>query len=283
VKSKVCPACTNKFTRGRTAHVLAGGQLVATVVCSDCAGNGLLFVIPSTTASARAITVSLVSHLRKLAKAYELNDDGRAIGLRQAADILESGRAVEAVTTAAPTRVEKPIRTVELVPEAKPSKKSITALLDCTNLNGALSKADRRILSAVAHGSASRKKVAIVSGYSARSGGFASALASLRARGYLASEAGEFSATREGLKALGPIEALPKGPALISYWVERLSPCEGTILQRLVAAYPNRVDRHTLGEETGYSENSGGFASALAKLRTLELVDGYRASPELMQ
>lgn len=39
--------------------------------------------------------------------------------------------------------------------------------------------------------------------------------------------------------------------------------------------------RHELAEMAGYSETNGGFASALAKLRTMQLIDGPSLSPAL--
>jgi hypothetical protein len=34
---------------------------------------------------------------------------------------------------------------------------------------------------------------------------------------------------------------------------------------------------------TGYSVTSGGFSSALAELRTLQLIEGFRATDDFMQ
>ena len=281
-RAQICPGCTNRFTRGRAAHVFVGGEVKAATVCQECAAGGLLLVIPSAAAASRARNAPIAAHIRKLAKAYELNDDARAEGLRQAADVIESGRAVPIEEPRAPLgAATSTVPLAKLNGAAHPKTPAIHR--DVKPDNGVLSKADRRILSAVAHASASRAKLAILTGYSARSGGFASALARLRKRGHLVSEGGEFAATHAGLEVLGPIDPLPTGPALISYWSERLNPCESAILQCVATAYPREVPRGEIGTRTGYSETSGGFASALAKLRTLELVDGFKASPALME
>lgn len=58
---------------------------------------------------------------------------------------------------------------------------------------------------------------------------------------------------------------------------------QADVLAALADEYPEEVEREALASRTGYSARSGSFASALAKLRTLELVDGLRASKSLME
>jgi hypothetical protein len=127
-----------------------------------------------------------------------------------------------------------------------------------------------------------RQQVAILAEYSVDSGGFASALGQLRAQGLIEGPGDAMRVTDAGKKVAGPIEALPSGAKLLEHWSDRVGPCAATILQTLVTAHPREVGREELARATGYSATSGGFASAMAKLRTLSLVDGYRASDELM-
>lgn len=132
-------------------------------------------------------------------------------------------------------------------------------------------------------GSANRKQLAVMSGYSVTSGGFAQALAQLRNAGLLDGGASGFvPVLPQAERALGHVEPLPRGPALLEYWSERVGPCASAILERVVTEYPKSVDRTELASTTGYSASSGGFASALAQLRTLALLDGFRASDALM-
>lgn len=127
-----------------------------------------------------------------------------------------------------------------------------------------------------------REQVAILAGYSVDSGSFASALAELRRRDLVHNTPDGMVATDDGVRAVGPLQPLPVGWALLDYWVARVGPCAGAILTHLATTYPKTADRVELANVTGYSPSSGSFASALAKLRTLALIDGLRASDELM-
>ena len=48
------------------------------------------------------------------------------------------------------------------------------------------------------------------------------------------------------------------------------------ILQVLIDYAPGEVERHLLAQESGYSATSSSFANALGKLRSLDLVEGWR-------
>jgi DNA helicase HerA-like ATPase len=52
--------------------------------------------------------------------------------------------------------------------------------------------------------------------------------------------------------------------------------------RRLAAAYPDELSKEELAERTGYSLTSSSFGNALGKLRSLGLVVGFRASPDLV-
>lgn len=147
-----------------------------------------------------------------------------------------------------------------------------------------LSECEHAILRVlVARGKPStRAQVAILSEYSARSGSFAQALAALRDVGYMTGSSNALEATLDGRKIIGHVPPLPTGRQALEHWRVKLGECEGAILQVLAQAYPAEVDRERLASSTGYSARSGSFAQALAKLRKLELVDGFRASSALM-
>lgn len=148
----------------------------------------------------------------------------------------------------------------------------------------ALGRCEQAILTALVQRDrpTSRAAVALLSHYSPDSGSFSTALGKLRAAALIEGSADALVVTEPGKVAAGDVEELPSGEDLLAYWVERLGPCAGAILQVLATAYPAEVDRDRLAQATGYSASSGSFSTALGRLRTLELVEGFRASDTLM-
>jgi hypothetical protein len=68
----------------------------------------------------------------------------------------------------------------------------------------------------------------------------------------------------------------------VAYWSARLGKAERAVLDVLVEAFPREVDRQEISERTGYSLTSSALPNALGRLRGLKLVDGWRASPDLV-
>jgi hypothetical protein len=119
----------------------------------------------------------------------------------------------------------------------------------------------------------SRRQLAMLSGYSSKSGGFNNALAKLRTAGLINKSGEPVKATPEGLAAIdGMFEPLPIGRALLEHWNSKLGKAERMILGVCIEAWPESLTRDQVAEITGYSGMSGGFNNALAKLRTLELI-----------
>lgn len=143
-----------------------------------------------------------------------------------------------------------------------------------------LTKAERAILTALAQypQGRTRRQVGILTGYSAKSGGFNGAIASLRTKGYVTPRE-PLLATPDGIDALGEFDALPTGAALLDHWCTQLDKAPAAILRTLAEAYPSAMTREEVAGALGYSANSGGFNGALAKLRTLELIE--RGTPRL--
>jgi hypothetical protein len=291
----ICPGCGNSLGRsGELATILEpSGEFVLASVCASCKERAVSLVAVAPSQALRQVLAPFAAHLQKLAKGYEaFGTDGRQVGLLQAADILLAGK-VPADSDAGPSEradvvagPDKPIRVV--------LPKTLPAILETPSkrvspTNGAgphLSKCARAILTVLAqHGKEmSRRRIAVASGYSETSGGFGSALALLRAESLVCNYgSGHVGITDRGLQLLGPFEELPSGSALLEHWCERVGPCGTAVLQCLAAEYPKPVDRETLADVTGYSVTSGGFGSALAELRALGLVDGLKASDELME
>jgi hypothetical protein len=64
-------------------------------------------------------------------------------------------------------------------------------------------------------------------------------------------------ATHRSTAVLGPdFETLPTGDALREHWLRRLPEGERRILDRIIEAYPDPVDRDMLSESTGYKRSS---------------------------
>jgi hypothetical protein len=80
---------------------------------------------------------------------------------------------------------------------------------------------------------------------------------------------------------------LPTGSELLSHWLGQLGKAERLILSHLAQTYPAAASKEEIGAATGYEPSGGGFANAIGKLRTLELITGrgneLRASAELFE
>lgn len=139
---------------------------------------------------------------------------------------------------------------------------------------GPLPRAQRAILTVlVQHGRRTTTQVALLTGYSHKSGGFRNSLSSLRSAGYIDGR-GDVEATQAGVEALGDYAPLPSGMELIDWWRRQLGKAERTILDVLVDAYPAAVPTQVIAERAEYAVTSGGFRNALSRLRSLELASG---------
>jgi hypothetical protein len=140
-----------------------------------------------------------------------------------------------------------------------------------------LSKAQRAILTVLAQfpDGRTKRQLGMLTGYSAKGGGFNNALGSLRTAG-LIGRGEPITATPAGVEVIGDEwEPLPEGPALAEYWIAQLPRAEGLILRALLDAFPSSLTKAEIAERTGYAASGGGFSNALGKLRTLQLIEGY--------
>jgi hypothetical protein len=94
----------------------------------------------------------------------------------------------------------------------------------------------------------------------------------LQAKEYVQVEMnGRILATEAGIIALGDnFQPLPTGYELQRHWLERLPEGERKVLEILVQAYPQAVDRDSLSEATGYKRSSRD--SYLQRLKARQLV-----------
>jgi hypothetical protein len=264
----------------------------------------------------RAVLVPFVVHLRKLVQGYEIRGDmaGLAPGLAMAANVLEEGRAavptlledlaepsLRARGDASPAAEDDTGEEDAIARAPRPIVRHVPAILErpappaAASSGRALVRAvidraertpmDRKILRVlVTRGDAgmTRRQIALAAGLSVRGGAFASTMARLLRSALIVKNGRLLRATHDGA-AQADAAPLPVGTALIAHWCESLPEMHGGILTALVRAYPAEVPRQRMAEATGYKPSGGAFAKAIAKLRALGLVDGWRASEDLMR
>lgn len=132
----------------------------------------------------------------------------------------------------------------------------------------------------------SKKQLGTVAGYSSTSGGFNSNLSLLRKMGLMGGNDRGFEPTEQALLDYGNGETIPTNPRdLIEFWKKRLPLASQKVLDVLVDIYPGSTGKERIAVETGYSQTSGGFNSAISNLIKNNLITkspaGYRASETL--
>ncbi len=123
--------------------------------------------------------------------------------------------------------------------------------------SGELPKGERAVLRAVAHypEGCSRKQLTVLTRY--RRSTRDAYVQRLTERGYVTINGSYATATEAGLIVLGPdFEPLPIGSALLEHWRTRLPEGERKLLDLLVSAHPQAVEREVLSEATGYARSS---------------------------
>lgn len=140
-----------------------------------------------------------------------------------------------------------------------------------------LGKGERAILAATAQHpeGVTREQLTVLTGYKRSSRD--TYLQRLQSRGAVQLSGGRILVTQRGIHELGPdYEPLPTGGALKEHWLKRLPTGERTILDVLVEAWPNGVDRDAISEATGYKRSSRD--TYLQRLSSRELVTNDRGS-----
>jgi hypothetical protein len=140
---------------------------------------------------------------------------------------------------------------------------------------GSMPKGQRAILTVLAQSpeGSTKSRLALLSGYAPSGGGFNNYLATLRTTGAIEGS-DPIRITATGLEGLGAVEELPKGEALVEYWLAKLGKAERAILTYLVQCFPNAMPKETVAKAAGYEPHGGGFNNALSHLRTIELIEG---------
>lgn len=252
----------------------ASGALVPARVCADCASRAVRIVIVDERARRRSVFEPYAAHLKRLAKAYDMNGDGRALGLLQAAELLEAGR-IEPTEEPAPKLGPRERRPPPAANGAPPRPTSV-AVDELTSYQRALLHVLKR------YGQMGRSELAFLAGYSPTSGSYNKALGLLRASGLLSGLS--LTAAGDAAAAAAAVDVLPEGGDLVQFWCERVGEYAGTLLQIIVTEHPGALTRDELAERAGYSDTSGSFNKKLGKLRKLDLVArrALRASDALM-
>lgn len=181
-------------------------------------------------------------------------------------------REAQAVRPSRPVFVPEPRATVTRI--APPVKQPVQVVEGDA---APLGKAARTILTVLAtYGQRTHVQLAILSGYSSKSGGFRNTISAQRTAGNLEGTRDSLSITDTGLGALGEYDPLPSGQALIDHWKGQVGQQHRAILDALLSVYPRSLTQDEVAEVTGYQPTSGGFRNSVSKLRTLELIHGGR-------
>ncbi len=292
MSAATCTVCGKPGVRG-DAFMLGVGMVA---VCAECRGKGTVVVAPGDPLGKETKQL-YATHFRNLALAYEKRSgfgnnldvprevaQARADGLRQAADLLLGGipqeeklallpkpaltRQAPAPNGAAPaTTAPAPVRPN---PAGKPTPKPTPRMPPPEELE-TFSKCERALLRAMVLFDRPMPLSAIVlfAGYR-QSGGVDQSLASLRRSSFVKGSRNELEATDEGKEALGPIDPLPRGAALIRYWKEELNTATAAVLG---AVHDNggSIEMEHMLLATGYRQ-SGGVDQAIGNLRKLGIL-----------
>lgn len=159
-----------------------------------------------------------------------------------------------------PTLVEKPGRHVERQIATAFIKAQAPLLREAMNLTGGdgqLGKGERICLVAIAQHTdgVTREQLTTLAGYRRSTRDLY--VQKLTRIGYVEQRGDTLLATDLGRAAIGPgFEPLPTGSALLQHWRSRLPEGQRRLLDVTVDAYPEAVDRATLGEEAGYRRST---------------------------
>jgi hypothetical protein len=169
---------------------------------------------------------------------------------------------------ATPRTQERPDPT----PRRQPRRPTIQGITTPTDLG----KGERVILTAVAQydQGVTREQLIVLTGYKRSSRD--TYLQRLKAAGFVESHGSQLVVTAAGVEALGDdFEPLPTGQALRQHWLNTLSGGERALLEQLIHAWPDPVDREELSLQTGYKRSSRDTYLQRLRARQLITTDGH--------
>ena len=130
----------------------------------------------------------------------------------------------------------------------------ISAIRSSSEKNIQLPIGEHKILSAVIqHHGCTRQQITVLTGYKRSSRD--AYLQRLSTKGLVDINDQHVVATEHGSRAI-EVEALPTGPELRNYWLNKLPDGESKIMSSLFAHYPEFVTREYISESTGYKRSS---------------------------
>jgi hypothetical protein len=106
----------------------------------------------------------------------------------------------------------------------------------------------------------------------------------LSSAGHIEENGNLFVATERGLGELGSnFEPLPTGDALREHWRQNLPDGERKVFEVVIGAYPEAIDRESIGEQTEYLKSTRNAYIHRLKVRKLVSVVGgnVRAAEDL--
>jgi CRP-like cAMP-binding protein len=191
-------------------------------------------------------------------------------------DLLESFKSVEkAVVNARSARpaVTVPPTTAQFLHSpsggfAGPNAAALAQEMRTIIANG---RGERLVLAAVAQhpDGVTREQLTVLTGYKRSSRD--TYLQRLRASGYVAIAGDRITVTGDGVAELGnDFKPLPVGQELQDYWMQRLPEGERKVLEVIVRAFPDSLERTAIDELTGYRRSSRD--TYLQRLRARQLV-----------
>lgn len=165
--------------------------------------------------------------------------------------------------------------------QAAAHDKEKAAFVAAASNNGKLGPCERKILSVLAQypEGCDKGKLALLSGYR-YSGGFRNSLSKLRTAGLMLGDNEKtMSITAAGQEATGPVQPLPTGAELFTYWRDNTAfgPCEKAIMDVLRGRSDltgPEIAPHTIDSTGNPYEYSGGFRNSLSKLRVAGVIIG---------
>lgn len=138
-------------------------------------------------------------------------------------------------------------------------------------------KGERRMLQTLATFAPeriSKGRLATLSGFAVSGGTFGTYLGVLRRAGYANEHGDDVVATDAGVAMLnGDMPRAPQGPDEIAeLWRSRLRKGEAVMLDKVIAAGADGIEREALGEAAGFTVAGGTFGTYLGTIRRLGLV-----------
>lgn len=205
---------------------------------------------------------------------------GAVVGLDAISQFLEANTPEADATKIGPPAVQP------AAPTRTPAPAATTTPPPVPGDAGTLSDAKVAVLGALAQHpeGLTPMQVGILVNRKPRGGAWNSMVAELRREGFLA-EGTPWFATDAGRAAVeGRVAPLPTGPELLDHWCRtHLSEAESGILRYVVSQAPRTVTGDEAGQHLGRTPRGGAWNSAVAKLRNLKLIEGWRLTRDFAE